>query len=177
MFRLTALILALAALPAVAAEPFLLTGDNTKITFVGSKTGGKHEGGFKELAGKATVVPGEPMTLKIDLTIDAASVWSDDPKLTGHLKAPDFFSVKEFPEITFRLTKVEQSAKGYVQTGELTMLGKTKPVKLPSTITATESELTIVSDFSVKRSDWGMTYGMGKVDDEVKLKVETKAKR
>ena len=177
MFRVTAFWIAIVAGPTLAAEPFLLTGENTKITFVGSKTGGKHEGGFKELTGKAMVVAGEPMTLKIDLTIDTASVWSDDPKLTGHLKAPDFFSVKEFPQIIFKLTKVEKTTKGYVQTGELTMLGKTKPVTLPSKITATESELMITSDFTVKRSEWGMTYGMGKVDDEVKLKVETKAKR
>ena len=177
MFRLAAAVLALSALPALAAEPFKLTGDNCKITFVGSKSDGKHEGGFKELTGKAIATGGEPTTLKIELTIEAASVYSDDPKLTGHLKAPDFFSVKEFPTLVFKLTKVEKTADGYTQTGQLTMLGKTKPVTLPSKITVTDSELTIESDFSVKRSEWGMTYGMGKVDDEVKLKVEVKAKR
>ena len=38
-----------------AEEKYALTGDNTKITFVGTKKGGKHEGGFKKLAGTATV--------------------------------------------------------------------------------------------------------------------------
>ena len=36
----------LAAGPAAAAE-YKLTGDNTKIEFVGKKPDGKHEGGFK----------------------------------------------------------------------------------------------------------------------------------
>lgn len=177
MFRLTLLALTLMSLPALAAEPFLLTGETCKITFVGTKPGGKHTGGFKELTGKATVVPGEPTTLMIDLAIETASLYSDDPKLTGHLKAPDFFSVKEFPKILFKLTKVEKTAEGYTQTGELTLLGRTKPVTLPSQITATDKELTITSDFSIKRSEWGMTYGLGKVDDVVQLKVETKVKR
>lgn len=177
MFRLAALAVSLSALPGLAAEPFALTGENCKITFVGTKPSGKHEGGFKEVAGTATAVAGDPSALKVELTIDAASIYSDNAKLTGHLMSPDFFSVKEFPKLIFKLTKVEKTAEGYTQTGELTMLGRTKPVTLPSTITSTESELTIVSDFSVKRSEWGMTYGMGKVDDEVKLKVEVKAKR
>ena len=117
MFRLASVVLAVWALPAAAAEPFKLAGDNCKITFVGSKADGKHEGGFKELAGTATAAAGEPTTLKIELTIEAASVYSDDPKLTGHLKAPDFFSVKEFPALVFKLTKVEKTADGYTQTG------------------------------------------------------------
>ena len=43
------------ALPALAADAkFPLTGENTKIEFVGTKADGKHEGGFKTVTGNAT---------------------------------------------------------------------------------------------------------------------------
>lgn len=79
--------------PAFAADTtFALTGDNTKIEFVGTKPGGKHEGGFKKLVGTATVTDG--VLSKIDIAIECDSLYSDDEKLTSHLKAPDFFDVK-----------------------------------------------------------------------------------
>ena len=91
----------LLAVPVVAAETkFSLTGENTKITFVGTKPGGRHEGGFKKLSGTATVTDGNPTTLQIQAEIDADSLYSDNEKLTGHLKSPDFFGVKDNPKAT-----------------------------------------------------------------------------
>src|SRR5688572_19651171 len=89
-----AVLSALVVGPVVAAEQkFALTGENTKVTFTGYKPNGKHDGGFAKLAGTATVTDGKPETLKIDVTIDTDSLHSDDAKLTGHLKSPDFFAV------------------------------------------------------------------------------------
>jgi hypothetical protein len=38
----------------LAGGPLRLTGDNTTITFVGTKPNGKHDGGFNALTGTAT---------------------------------------------------------------------------------------------------------------------------
>lgn len=177
-FALTLALGLAVALPTYARDDkFTLTGDTAKVTFTGTKTGGKHEGGFKKLAGTATATGTDPATLKIELEIETDSLFSDDEKLTKHLKSPDFFNVAEFPKATFKVTKVEKSDKGYTQTGDLTMLGKTKEVSIPSTIKLTAEGLTIDAEFKIKRSDWGMVYGKGKVDDEVALKIELKAKK
>ena len=168
----------LLAVPVVAAETkFSLTGENTKITFVGTKPGGRHEGGFKKVSGTATVTDGNPATLQIQAEIDTDSLYSDNEKLTGHLKSPDFFGVKDHPKATFKTTKVEKTAKGYNVTGELTMLGRTKAVSMPATVTAAGDTLTLTSEFKINRNDWGMTYGKGKVDDIVSLKVVVNAKK
>src|SRR5260221_54928 len=99
---------ALFGLTAVAAEQkFALTGDNTKVTFTGTKKGGKHEGGFKKLTGTASM-DGDLSTLKIEAEIDTDSLYSDNEKLTAHLKNPDFFGVKDNPKATFKTTKVEK---------------------------------------------------------------------
>ena len=177
MLRITfALAAALVASTAGAAE-FKLDAENTKITFVGTKKDGKHEGGFKKLEGTASVSGADLSTLKLELEIPVESLYSDDAKLTGHLKSPDFFNAKEFPTAKFKLTKVEQSEGSAVLVGDLTMLGKTKEVKIPSQIKATDSGLKITSDFNIERSEWGMSYGKGKIDEKVKLKIDLNAKK
>jgi polyisoprenoid-binding protein YceI len=75
-----------------------LTGKNTTIKFVGAKPNGKHEGGFKTVTGTATIAGTDATTLKISLDIDVDSLYSDDAKLTTHLKAPDFFGANPIPK-------------------------------------------------------------------------------
>src|SRR5262249_37601114 len=131
----------------------------------------------KTVTGTATVTDGNPTTLKIEADIDCTSLYSDTPKLTEHLKSPDFFGVKDNPKATFKTTKVEKSDKGYTITGDLTLVGKTKAVTMPATVTAAGDTLTLTSEFKINRNDWGMTYGKGKVDDQVSLKLSVTAKK
>src|SRR5262245_21276455 len=114
-----------------AEEQFTLTGDNTKIAFTGYKPDGKHDGGFKSVTGTATRVGTDAATLKIALDIDMNTLYSDDTKLTGHLKSPDFFDVKTNPKAKFVTSKVEKSNTGYTVSGKLTINGKTKDVSFP----------------------------------------------
>jgi polyisoprenoid-binding protein YceI len=163
--------------PALAlAADFPLTDKNTTVTFIGSKPNGKHEGGFKAVTGTASVENNDLTTLKISLDIDMNSLYSDTPKLTTHLKSPDFFGVKSNPKSKFATTKVEKSDDGYKITGDLTMLGKTKSISFPAKLAVGADGLSVSSSFTIDRTQWGMTYGKGKVDDDVKLTVSVKAK-
>src|SRR5262245_43540533 len=96
---LTAVLLVglLAGLGRAAEVSFPLSGENTRITFVGTKVGGKHDGGFSKLTGKAKVDPVDLTTLKVSVEIDTNSLYSDNKKLTGHLKSDDFFRVNDHP--------------------------------------------------------------------------------
>ncbi len=162
--------------PAFAADTtFALTGDNTKIEFVGTKPGGKHEGGFKKLVGTATVTDG--VLSKIDIAIECDSLYSDDEKLTSHLKAPDFFDVKNHTKAMFKSTKIEKSDKGFMVEGDLTMLGKSKAVKFPASVSMKDGVLSLSTAFTIDRTEWGMTYGDGKIDKPVALKVSLTAKK
>jgi polyisoprenoid-binding protein YceI len=161
---------------ALVGAEFTLTGKNTTITFIGTKPNGRHEGGFKTVTGTATV-PGKDLTeLKITLDIDVDSMYTDTPKLTAHLKSPDFFGVKSNPKAKFVSTKVEKDGAQYKITGDLTMCGKTSAVTFPAQIAMTGGMLTLSSKFAIDRTQWGMTYGRGKVDDNVTLTVSVKAK-
>ena len=168
---------ALALTASAADSKYALTGDNTKVTFVGKKPDGKHTGGFAKLTGTVTVAEGDLTKTKIEVEIDTDSLYSDDAKLTGHLKNADFFDVKNNPKATFKSTKVEKGERGYKVTGDLTLLGKTKPVTFPATITEKDGKVTVAASFSIDRTDWGMNYGKGKIDDKVELGIEVAVKK
>lgn len=174
LFGLTALVLA-ASVALAADGKFSLTGENTTIQFVGSKAEGKHDGGFKKITGTATVADGDPTTAKIELEIDVDSIYTDTGKLTNHLKSPDFFEVKKYPKAKFVSTKVAKSDDGYTVTGALTLHGKTKTISFPAKIKATDDGLTLTSDFKIDRHDFGVSFGKGKIHDDVALKVSVKA--
>jgi len=173
----TVLLLALLVTANQAGEvKIALTGDNAKVTFVGTKPNGKHQGGFKKLKGSATVNGTDATTLKIAVDIDVTTLFTDDQKLTGHLKSPDFFDVKNYPMAKFVSTKVEKSDGAYTVTGKLTLHGKTKEVSFPAKIEIAGGNLNLTSSFKINRHDWGISFGKGKIDDEVSLKVAVTAK-
>jgi polyisoprenoid-binding protein YceI len=175
LFIAAAAVVAL-TIPAMAADTKVaLTGDNTKITWVGTKgAAGKHEGGFKTVTG-AAVVEGDALA-RVSVEIDMDSLYSDDQKLTGHLKSPDFFGVKTNPKAKFESTKVEKTDKGYTITGNLTLNGKTKEVAIPAEVSFAGGTLKINGAVTIDKRDFGMTYGGGKIDDPVAIKVAVEAK-
>jgi polyisoprenoid-binding protein YceI len=154
-----------------------LTGENTKISFVGSKPGGKHEGGFKKLTGSAKFDPADASTLKLSVEIDMNSTFTDTEKLTGHLKSADFFNVKNNPTAKFVSTKVEKATGGYEVTGNFTLAGKTKTMSFLAKIEPNADGITVSSNFSIDRNDWGISYGKGKIDDRVQLTINLRAKK
>lgn len=92
------------------------------------------EGKFKVYEGKvASVKPDADFTdAKVEFSVDAASINTDDEKRDGHLKSADFFDVEKFPKITFVSKSMKPGkVKGtYVLVGDLTMHGVTKTITL-----------------------------------------------
>jgi len=67
----------------------------------------------------------------VDVTIDATTVDTREPKRNDHLKSPDFFDVAKYPTMTFKSKRVEQVAPGKLKImGDLTIHGVTKEVVL-----------------------------------------------
>jgi polyisoprenoid-binding protein YceI len=171
----SAMVFAVLACVAEAGEhKYAINGENTKIEWTGTKPGDKHDGGFKKVSGSAVLAEGAG--LKITVDIDTTSLYSDNEKLTGHLKAADFFSVKEHPTAKFTSTKIEKGDKGFIVTGDLTLVGKTKQISFPATITTGDS-LVINATFAINKTDFGMTYGQGKIGDMVAIKLSVNAKK
>ena len=159
---------------ATAAE-YKLSGQNTKIAFEGAKKDGKHVGSFPKLSGSFNVAD-DLSKSKIAVKIDMEGLESDDAKLTGHLKSPDFFETKKYPEAKFESKSFTAEKDGYKVTGELTMHGKTKEISFPAKVVHTQGSATLSSEFSIKRSEWGITYKLSDIEDVVKMTIDVKVK-
>lgn len=122
---------------------------------------------------------------KLDVTIKTASVNMNDEKWNAHLKNADFFNVEKFPDMTFKSTKVEKTGdKTGKITGDLTLLGVTKPVTLDVTFNkadkhpmADEYHAGFTAEGTLKRSEFGMSYGLPMVGDDVKIHINVEAVR
>jgi polyisoprenoid-binding protein YceI len=176
LLSLAVVTLAFSLALAAFGEELKLSATNTKINFVGTKADGKHDGGFKTITGAAKFAAADLAKTQLSITVDTNSLWSDDPKLTNHLKSADFFNVREHKAASFVSTAVKagQEKGTYTITGDLTLLGVKKSISVPAKIAVTGKDFSLSTYFPIKRSEFGMTYGAGKVDDEVNITATIK---
>jgi polyisoprenoid-binding protein YceI len=124
---------------------------------------------------------------EIEVTIDAASVFSNHAARDEHVRKADFLDVARFPSITFVGTGARATgpSTGTIE-GNLTIRGVTRPVTLDVTLNKTgpypfgENYVAGVSArTSIRRSEFGMTYAVenGWVGDEVQVIIELEAIR
>lgn len=136
-------------------------------------------GMFHEPSGTLTL-GADPAGSSVEIIVPAAKVDTGNQQRDTHLRSPDFFSVKEFPTITFKSSSFKPAGdKAFDVTGDLTLHGVTKPVTARLEIIGTgkgmqgESLVGAETKFTIKRSDWGMkTYVKeGAIGDDVTLTV------
>lgn len=143
------------------------------------------KGSFTKVGGTVSIDDKDVTKSKVDVTIDASSIDTHEPKRDAHLKSPDFFDVAKYPNIVFKSTKVEKAGKNKLKvTGDLTMHGVTKPLTLavegptpemksPFGTTVRAASMT----GKLNRKDWGLTWnkaleaGGVLVGDEVTLEI------
>ncbi len=70
----------------------------------------KVRGQFNEFSGSAFLDAETPENSKVEITIKAASIDTRNADRDAHLRSNDFFAMDEYPEITFRSTRVEQTS-------------------------------------------------------------------
>ena len=162
--------------PASGKEYVIRAGDST-IGFVGSKVTGKHDGGFKNFEGAISVADGKIVgspAIKINMN----SIWSDNERLTGHLKSADFFEVTKYPISTFTVASIEPAGDQHKVTGNLEMHGETKSISFPATIGVADDAVTLNAEFAINRKDFNINYPGKQNDlirDNVILKLAVKA--
>ena len=146
-------------------------------------------GRFNKSAGKMTV-DHAAKTGSLEITVETASVDTADsdkgsrPRSRDeHLRQADFFNSAEFPRLTYKSTGVKFSGDNPTELdGQATLLGVTKPVTLKvdrwkcgANPMSKKAMCGGNASGSIKRSDFGMKFGIPALGDEVKLMVEFEA--
>ena len=189
MFRLLLTAFILMAVPASAnaeAQNYEFDKKHTMIMFNVGHMGLSHSWGkFLDFDGDIKFDEESPENSSVDMTIQTASINMDDEKWEDHLKNEDFFDVEEHPTMTFKSTGIEVTGEDTgMLTGDLTLLGVTKPVTLDVTFNKAGKRPmgdAYAAGFSaegeVTRSDFGMDYGIPMIDDTVNLVIEVEIER
>jgi len=71
---------------------------------------GRVRGAFKEWGGTVSVDPDQLIGGSVQVEAKTASVNTENERRDGHLRSPDFFDAQNHPTITFRSTRVQESA-------------------------------------------------------------------
>ena len=162
--------------PAATGNSLMLSPETSKIDFVGSKVTGSHNGGFKAFTGTVDLTEDGKGVRAMAADIDMASTWSDNEKLTGHLKAPDFFDVAKFPKTTFVSTEIAPGGEKdatHTVTGNFTLHGVSKSITFPAKVAVSDGSAKVDSEFFINRKDFGIVYP-GKTDDLIRDEVVIK---
>jgi polyisoprenoid-binding protein YceI len=174
-----------------ATETYVLDRAHTQALFFISHLGFSNmPGRFGELEGAFEYDKDNIARSKVSITLKTASIDTFHEKRNQHLKSPDFFNAAEFPEMSFESTSIKKTGdQSGIMTGDLTLLGVTKPVTLDLTFNReglhTFNKKDWVAGFSAtgsfNRTDFGMGYGMpgkpGGIGDEVELRIEAEGIR
>ena len=165
-----------------SAETYVIDGAHTSIIFGVSHMGYSFTyGRFNKLSGGYLLDRENPAASQFQLTISAASLDTNNPKRDQHLKSPDFFNVKEFPNISFQSkgVTIEKTEKGeiYNIAGNLTIHGVTRQVTLPlqklgeGNGPGGKYRTGFHCETSINRSEFGMTNMIPMVGDEIALTI------
>lgn len=133
--------------------------------------------------GKLVFNPDKPQESKIDIVMKAANIDGDDEKFNQHLQSADFFNVAQYPDITFTSTKIDVTGERTAQvTGDLTLLGVTKPLTLDVTFNkagvnpfSEKETVGFTAHGHLQRSEFGMNYGLPGIGDEVSIIINLEA--
>lgn len=145
-------------------------------------------GQFAKVTGTVVYDPANPAATKIDASIDASTISTNNEKRDAHLRSADFFDTAKYPTITFR-SKNAWKAGGVLQVqGELTMHGVTREVVLRVEPPAQEIKdawgnvrVGATATTKLNRSNWGLTWnkaleaGGVAVSDEVAVTLDIAA--
>ena len=166
------------------AETLAINPDNSKVEFTASKVTASHPGGFKQFTGTIDLVGEKPENSKVTVDIDLSSVFTNEDKLSEHLKTADFFDVAKFPKANFTSTSIapdtSKGADNYTVTGDFDLHGQKKSISFPATIKVAADGVSVDADFSINRKDFGLVYpGMANdlIRDNVAIKLTLKAPR
>jgi len=120
----------------------------------------------------------------IEAEIQTDSVFTDHEKRDEHLRSPDFFDVKKYPTMTYKMKSYKKTGDSYTAIGDITLRGVTKELTLVGTFNGVAKDpwgnmrAGFTGEGTLNRKDFGMEFskmldnGGLMVGDEVKIMLE-----
>ena len=145
------------------------------------------EGRFRDFQGSIDLDQKNVRNSKVNFTVKADSIFTDNEKRDAHLKGDDFFAVEKFPSLTFQSKRVLPRGQNKLEVlGTLTIHGVSKDVLVPVQLLGVgpgfQGQVAgFRSDFTINRKDYGISWN-SKLDqggtvlgDEVEIRLLVEA--
>jgi len=143
---------------------------------------------FREIEGSFTYDEETNIVKDININVKTNSVFTNHEGRDAHLRSPDFLNTDRYPSMVFKSKTNNLNNKPGKITGELTLIGATRPLVLNAKINKIAQYpfrvglfkpivMGVSANTSFKRSDFGMDYGVDKkfVGDKIELIIEFEA--
>lgn len=166
---------------AAAADTFAFDPGHTQVQFAIDRFGFTQVFGvFPDLKGNVTLDQQNPEKSVVDVTVQIASVDSNNPARDKIVAGKAWLDAADFPTMHFASTKVVRTGDHTANvTGDLTLHGQTHPLTLSVTLNKLGKYVvtnSTAAGFSatgtLKRSDYGITTATGLIGDDVTIRIE-----
>lgn len=163
----------------VTAGTYSVDPAHTQLAFKVDHLGfNPYHGLFGDITGTLTLDPARLDTAKLSIDIPMSGIVTTSLELTEHLKKPEFFDAARYAVAHFESTSVTASGTNATIAGNLTIKGVTKAVVLQARFTGAGKgpmngveTVGFEATTTVRRSDFGVSYGIPLVSDEVPLEI------
>jgi polyisoprenoid-binding protein YceI len=162
--------------PVALADVRVADGAAGMLEFSAVQAGAKFDGAFRKFRVRLDFDPAKPAAGRLDVTVETASVDTQDEERDEILRGPDFFWSGKYPEASFHATRIERAGQGWRASGDLTLRGVTRPVPVTFTLAPATGSMRGTASlrrlpFGLGQGDWASTEWVG---DEVDVRFDLK---
>jgi polyisoprenoid-binding protein YceI len=160
----------------IAKGQYVPVDKGSTLTFKIGNFGFDVSGSFTGFKGTINFDPQNITADSFDVTVEAATVNTDNNLRDGHLRGPSYFDVKNYPTIHFISSKITSSGKSFTAFGKLIIKGKTKDISIPFTAVPGTDEYLFKGSFKINRKDFGIG-GTSTISNELEVSLNVLAKK
>jgi polyisoprenoid-binding protein YceI len=171
------LVLVLTMALGITAQTYQPMADKSTVKFVIKNFRINTGGDFKGLQGAISWDAAAPDKSAFDISIDAASVNTDNESRDNHLRKEEYFNVQQYPGITFKSDRITKSGNSFTAYGKLSIKGTTKDISIPFTATDKDGGWLFDGSFPLNRRDYKVGGNSMVLSDDVIVSLSVFAVR
>lgn len=149
----------------------------SKIEFKIKNLGFTVNGSFSGISGRIFFNPQDLSASKIDVSVDASSVNTDNSMRDDHLKSESYFDVKKYPRISFISTRIVAARGGsFLVSGKLKIKNTIKDISFLFSVTQVGEGLRLKGSFAINRRDFDVG-GLSIISDMLTVNLDVVANK
>lgn len=136
------------------AQNYEPADDKSAIKFTIKNFGINTGGSFKGLRGSIAFSEANPAAGRFEISVETATVNTDNDLRDSHLKKEDYLDVEKYPRMTFVSEQIGKKGSHFTVTGKLTIKDVTQDISFPFTAEQEADGLLLKGSFTINRRDF-----------------------